>query len=319
MIKVWLSLTIITFSIYLPIYFLLNDSVEELKGLNLEDVVELQNANPSGVESSTMNRLLREARDTYNLDIKVDLDKAIKRNKNIDSYEIYKSESNSAKVFEQQQGIATVILDANLSNSVRLIVTFGVYENACSQYAKFFMFKKQKALETLQKLYAGDPENPFKPVVIEKLAGDIGQYPVVTRMDQMLCSSAQFPSPEFEHLLNRGFKLKQDTRITEADVDRFEKELSAANVEEQLAWLGPWLRADCLYRAERFADAFEHSKKAYMLGKYRTGRNQYHLVKQYMDLCAKTDRRLKFKQVSRSDGYALKSKPKKRSIARLRS
>lgn len=128
MIKAWLSLTIITFSIYLPIYFLLNDSVEELKGLNLEDVVELQNANPSGVESSTMNRLLREARDTYNLDIKVDLDKAIKRNKNIDSYEIYKSESNSAKVFEQQQGIATVILDANLSNSVRLIVTFGVYE-----------------------------------------------------------------------------------------------------------------------------------------------------------------------------------------------
>ncbi|MGP9630785.1 hypothetical protein ACT3TA_15295 [Halomonas sp. AOP42-C1-46] len=65
-----------------------------------------------------------------------------------------------------------------------------VWQSACSQYAKFFMFKKQKALETLQKLYAGDPENPFKPVVIEKLAGDIGQYPVVTRMDQMLCSSA---------------------------------------------------------------------------------------------------------------------------------
>jgi hypothetical protein len=58
-------------------------------------------------------------------------------------------------------------------------------------------------------------------------------------MDQMLFSSAWFPSPEFERLLNRGFELKQDSRTTEADVDRFEQELSAANMEEQLAWLGP--------------------------------------------------------------------------------
>src|SRR5690606_38413042 len=65
-----------------------------------------------------------------------------------------------------------------------------VWQGACSHYSEFFLFKKQKALETLQKLYVGDPENPFKPVVIEKLAGDIGQYPVVTRMDQMLFSSA---------------------------------------------------------------------------------------------------------------------------------
>lgn len=179
-----------------------------------------------------------------------------------------------------------------------------VWQAACSHYSEFFLFKKQKALETLQKLYTGDPENPFKPVVIEKLAGDIGQYPVVTRIDQMLFSSAWFPSPEFECLLNRGFELKQDTRTTEAEVDRFEQELSAANMQEQLAWLGPWLRAVCLYRAERFADAFEHSEKAYKLGKYRAGRNQYRLVNQYMELCAKTDRRLRFKQALDWANYA---------------
>lgn len=179
-----------------------------------------------------------------------------------------------------------------------------VWQSACSHYVEFFLLKKQKALETLQKLYAGDPANPFKPVVIEKLADDIGQYPVVIRMDQMLFSSAWLPGPEFERLLNRGFELKQDTRTTVADVDRFEQELSAANMEEQLAWLGPWLRAVCLYRAERFADAFEHSEKAYLLGKYRAGRNQYRLVNQYMELCAKTDRRLKFKQALDWANYA---------------
>jgi antibiotic biosynthesis monooxygenase (ABM) superfamily enzyme len=179
-----------------------------------------------------------------------------------------------------------------------------IWQSACSQYANFFLLKKQKALETLQKLYAGDPDNPFKPVVIEKVASDIGQYPVVTRMDQMLFSSAWFPSPEFECLLNRGFELKQDTRTTESDVDRFEQELSAANMEEQLAWLGPWLRAVCLYRAERFADAFEHSERAFTLGKYRAGRHQYRLVNQYMELCAKTDRRLRFKQALDWANYA---------------
>ena len=179
-----------------------------------------------------------------------------------------------------------------------------VWQGACSHYSGFFLFKKKKALETLQKLYIGDPENPFKPVVIEKLAGDIGQYPVVTRMDQMLFSSAWFPSPQFERLLNRGFELKQDARTTESDVDRFEQELLAANMEEQLAWLGPWLRAVCLYREERFADAFEHSEKAFTLGKYRAGRHQYRLVNQYMELCAKTDRRLRFKQALDWANYA---------------
>ena len=179
-----------------------------------------------------------------------------------------------------------------------------VWQGACSHYSEFFQFKKKRALETLQKLYAGDPENPFKPVVIEKLARDIGQYPVVTRMDQMLFSSAWFPSREFERLLNRGFELKRDTRTTELDVDRFEQELSLANLEEQLAWLGPWLRAICLYRAERFADAFEHSEKAYTLGKYRAGRHQYRLVNQYMELCAKTNRRLRFKQALDWANYA---------------
>ncbi|WP_375176605.1 hypothetical protein [Marinobacter mobilis] len=179
-----------------------------------------------------------------------------------------------------------------------------VWESACGHYFQFFQSKNQEALVTLQRLCSADPDNPFKPIVIQTLAHKLGRYQVITRMDQMVFSAAWFPSDGFQDLLDLGFRLKNDPQTSEADVDRFEQKLSAAGMTEQLAWLGPWLRAVCLYRTERFADAFEYSEKAYALGKYRAGRNQYLLVNLYMELCAKNNRRLKFKKALDWANYA---------------
>lgn len=179
-----------------------------------------------------------------------------------------------------------------------------VWGHACSYYSNFFFDKKEKALETLHKLYSADPKFPFKPQVIEKLTDDMGRYPVLTNLYIFVNSGAWRPSPAFSVSLRRGLELKNSSSTTLDDVSQFEDDLSATAVSDQLAWLVPWLKGVCLYRANEFEQAWPFSKEAFLLGKYRAGRSQYLLVNQFLELSAKTKRWREFKAAYDWANYA---------------
>jgi hypothetical protein len=178
------------------------------------------------------------------------------------------------------------------------------WQRACSYYANFFLEKKEKALTKLHELYDADPKYPFKQPVIEALAETMGRYPVMTNLYIFMSSGAWAPSPGFSEFLKRGLNLKEDPNTTLDDVSQFEKALDVSNVANQLVWLVPWLRAVCCYRANQFEKAWPFSKTAFMLGKYRAGGNQYLLVNQYLELCAKTKRWREFKAAYEWASYA---------------
>lgn len=179
-----------------------------------------------------------------------------------------------------------------------------VWAHACSYYSNFFFDKKEKARERLYKLYSADPKFPFKPPVITKLTDDMGRYPVLTNLYIFVNSGAWRPSPTFSKFLRRGLELKNSSNTTLENVSRFENDLSASAVSNQLAWLVPWLKGVCLYRANEFEKAWPFSKEAFILGKYRAGRNQYLLVNQFLELSAKTKRWREFKAAYDWANYA---------------
>ncbi len=179
-----------------------------------------------------------------------------------------------------------------------------IWEHACADYSNFFFDKKEKALETLHKLYRGDPEFPFKSSVIAKLTDDMGRYPVRTNLYIFVNSGAWQPAPAFYEYLERGLELKKNSRTTLEDVSQFENDLAATTVADQLAWLVPWLKGVIWYRANKFEQAWPFSKEAFTLGKYRAGGNQYLLVNQFLELSAKTRHWREFKAAYEWANYA---------------
>jgi len=169
-----------------------------------------------------------------------------------------------------------------------------IWQGALNHHGEHLAFKKQKAIETLERLKKASPSYPFKPSVIEKLSEKLGVYPVFARLDLIIYSGNWQPSPEFTRLIDKGFELKKHPETTTTDMERFEQELAEAGIEDQLAWLPPWIRAISLYRTERFVEALPYFEQAFELGKYRAGKSQYLLVNQYLEACAKANYRGKF-------------------------
>lgn len=170
-----------------------------------------------------------------------------------------------------------------------------LWQHACSHYAGFFQGKKERAMYTLQRLRQDDPETPFEPFVIRKLSSDIGSYPVNLSVDMITRSAEWKPEPEFVEMLNKGFEMKRSSTTRIEEVDRFEQELVDLGLHDQLAWLPPWIRSACAYRADQFEQSWTHIHQAFNLGRYRAGGNQYLIVNQHLEQCAKTKRWTEFR------------------------
>ena len=60
--------------------------------------------------------------------------------------------------------------------------------------------------------------------------------------------------------------------------------------------MASWIDGACAYRAGQFAEAMHSFELAFTQAKYRAGKNQYKLVNQYLEACAKNNRKGKFKK-----------------------
>jgi hypothetical protein len=93
----------------------------------------------------------------------------------------------------------------------------------------------------------------------------------------------------FPEFLVKGLELKK--RITSlSQAKGFEKELKDKGLEEILGWLSDWCYANFYYRNEDNENANVFYKKAFTKAKYSAGGNQYKLVNQYIESCAKSNK-----------------------------
>jgi len=78
------------------------------------------------------------------------------------------------------------------------------WDNAYAQYMRFFYFKKHEASETLKRLRAASPTNPFKPPVIHALTEKLGRYPVISELYPITQAKRWHVTESFKQLLLKG-------------------------------------------------------------------------------------------------------------------
>lgn len=94
---------------------------------------------------------------------------------------------------------------------------------------------------------------------------------------------------EFPRLLAKGMRLKKKINsISEAEL--FEQELEELDFKSCLGWLSSWCYANYYYQHEDNEKAYLHYKEAFNRAKYAAGRNQYLLINQYIESCAKNNK-----------------------------
>jgi len=104
----------------------------------------------------------------------------------------------------------------------------------------------------------------------------------------------------FPEFLVKGLELKK--RITSlSQAKGYEKKLKDKGLEEILGWLSYWCYANFYYRNEDNENANVFYKKAFTKAKYSAGKNQYTLVNQYIESCAKSN---KYKDMKKAVAWA---------------
>jgi hypothetical protein len=100
----------------------------------------------------------------------------------------------------------------------------------------------------------------------------------------------------FFDLYMEGFNVRKNSKLTLADISKYERKLNNSNLTGHLAWLFNWIYATYYYRKEQDNLALPYYKKAFELAKYTAGSEQYLLVNQYIESCAKNDKKRDFKK-----------------------
>ena len=90
--------------------------------------------------------------------------------------------------------------------------------------------------------------------------------------------------------------MKNNAEATEEQIESFKKELDQSNVSIHLPWLFDWVQGAHYYRKEKYEIAYPFFKKAFEAARYCAGKNQYKLVNQYIELAAKNNKWIDFKQ-----------------------
>ncbi|ERS82107.1 hypothetical protein Q667_06110 [Marinobacter sp. C1S70] len=170
------------------------------------------------------------------------------------------------------------------------------WDNAYAQYMRFFYFKKHEASETLKRLRAASPANPFKPPVIHALTEKLGRYPVISELYPIAQAKRWHVTEDFKQLLLRGLDIKNNPATNTSDSEELKQDLHSHDLEDQLSWLASWIDAAIAYRSEDYSAAMDLFEQAFEQAKYRAGRAQYKLVNQYLEACAKNNQKRRFKK-----------------------
>jgi hypothetical protein len=93
--------------------------------------------------------------------------------------------------------------------------------------------------------------------------------------------------PLFLELLLEGLKLRNIPDINVENINQYTKRVNEAKLEDHLSWVINWMWATYHYRREEDQLALPYYFKAFEEAKYCGGQDQYLLVNQYIESCAK--------------------------------
>lgn len=105
---------------------------------------------------------------------------------------------------------------------------------------------------------------------------------------------------EFPELFYEGLKLKKSPTSL-GDIDNYHNRLRKAGLDDVLSWLVNWGYANYFYTHKSFDKSYGYYEKAFNQAKYSAGRNQYLLVNQYIESCAKNG---KYKEMKKAVAWA---------------
>ncbi|WP_182026818.1 hypothetical protein [Vibrio rotiferianus] len=121
---------------------------------------------------------------------------------------------------------------------------------------------------------------------IKLLINNLGASNIYSPMNQTKHSPKEWIPTMFPELFIRGLSLK-NRPVSLHDIHDYKKEVESAKLHDSLNWLVEWATATYYYRQEAFGDAHLHYSQAFQLARYVAGNQQYLLVNQYIESCAK--------------------------------
>ncbi|MBB1507927.1 hypothetical protein H5203_21005 [Pseudoalteromonas sp. SG41-1] len=105
---------------------------------------------------------------------------------------------------------------------------------------------------------------------------------------------------EFPELFCEGLKLKKSPTSL-GYIDNYHNRLRKAGLDDVLSWLVNWCYANYFYTHKSFDKSYGYYEKAFNQAKYSAGCNQYLLVNQYIESCAKNG---KYKEMKKAVAWA---------------
>lgn len=108
------------------------------------------------------------------------------------------------------------------------------------------------------------------------------------------------PQMYFE-LLSKGLALRKNSELSKDLISQFINEIKVAGLDGSFLWLTNWMWGTYHYRRAEDNLAFPFYLDAFENGKYSAGHNQYLLVNQFVECCAKNN---KWRDFKRGIGWA---------------
>ncbi|EPL14415.1 hypothetical protein [Pseudomonas sp. CF161] len=171
-----------------------------------------------------------------------------------------------------------------------------LWDNACVNYWHEAYQRLKGAQHVIGQRQEQGGHGALADAELQALARDYGKFNVGLVLDR-LEQLRHYSAPEhFAHMLHAGFDLKRAPDTRWADIDAYASQLQRHGLSQHLCWMEPWLRATYHYRQEDYVAALGYYQTAFDLAKYRAGKNQYPLVNQYIEVAAKQDAAVKFRQ-----------------------
>jgi hypothetical protein len=139
-------------------------------------------------------------------------------------------------------------------------------------------------------------ETPFPEEIKHRWIKAVGAYIVNDMVDSLTCSAEFKPTSEFIRLYSEGAELRKNPSISLEKADKYQNEVIASGLINELSWLIAWITASYYYRAGNHQEAHQYYCDSFNQGKYTVGRDGYKLFNQYIESCAKMKKWHKFKK-----------------------
>ncbi|MGS0679977.1 hypothetical protein ACVBIL_02330 [Shewanella sp. 125m-7] len=127
----------------------------------------------------------------------------------------------------------------------------------------------------------------FKPTDIKFFLQSVEPFFLSPLLEEARENTIAMAPPLFLELLLEGLRLRKVPNVNVEKIEQFTKQVNEANLDCYLSWVVNWVWATYYYRREEHTLALPHYSKAFQEAKYCGGQDQYLLVNQYIESCAK--------------------------------